>query len=136
MRMVVGDTLDGFTSKLGGMAARYAGLGSTLDDAAMVKKLLDSVPDRLYAAVAGIEQFCDVSTMPFEDALGRLNALDEGCNKSCNLCGEGNLWAPGLGWICLIWRSSFTSFFQLQTASTCSQAPAIAYLTAPSIEQI
>ena len=59
------------------MVARYAGLGSTLDDAAMVKKLLDSVPDRLYAAVGGTEQFCDVSTMPFEDALGRLKAFDE-----------------------------------------------------------
>lgn len=77
LRMAEGDTLDGFAGKLGGMAARFAGLGSTLDDAAMVKKLLDSVPDRLYAAVAGIEQFCDVSTMPFEDALGRLKAFDE-----------------------------------------------------------
>ena len=77
LRMAEGDTLDGFAGKLGGMAARYVGLGSTLDDAGMVKKLLDSVPDRLYAAVAGIEQFCDVSTMPFEDALGRLKAFDE-----------------------------------------------------------
>ncbi|XP_048574751.1 uncharacterized protein LOC125555991 [Triticum urartu] len=75
--MAEGDTLDGFAGKLGGMAAHYAGLGSTLDDAMMVKKLLDSVPDRLYAAVAGIEQFCDVSIMPFEDTLGRLKAFDE-----------------------------------------------------------
>jgi hypothetical protein len=37
------------------MGARYANLGATLDDEAMVKKLLDSVPDRLYPAVAGIE---------------------------------------------------------------------------------
>ncbi|XBI44592.1 hypothetical protein VPH35_109205 [Triticum aestivum] len=77
MRMAEGDTLDGFAGKPGGMAVRYAGLGSTLDDVAMVKKLLDFVPDHLYAAVAGIEQFCNVSTMPFEDALGRLKAFDE-----------------------------------------------------------
>lgn len=32
----------------------------------MVKKLLDTMPVRLYAAVAGIEQFCDVNEMPFE----------------------------------------------------------------------
>uniref|UniRef100_A0A453GT14 Uncharacterized protein n=1 Tax=Aegilops tauschii subsp. strangulata TaxID=200361 RepID=A0A453GT14_AEGTS len=75
--MAEGDTLDAFAGKLGGMAARFAGLGSTLDDAALVKKLLDSVPDRLYAAVAGIEQFCYVSTMAFEEALGRLKAFDE-----------------------------------------------------------
>lgn len=43
----------------------------------MVKKLLDTAPDRLYAAVAGIEQFCDVDKMPFEEALGRLKAFEE-----------------------------------------------------------
>ncbi|XP_044972684.1 uncharacterized protein LOC123440172 [Hordeum vulgare subsp. vulgare] len=71
------ESLDAFAGKISGMAARYAGLGSTLDDAAMVKKLLDALPDRLYAAVAGIEQFCDVSMMLFEDALGRLKVFDE-----------------------------------------------------------
>ena len=35
------------------------------------------MPDRLYPAVAGIEQFCDVASMPFEEALGRLKAFDE-----------------------------------------------------------
>lgn len=68
LRMAEGDTLDAFAGKLGGMATRLAGLGSTLEGAVLVKKLLDSVLDRLYAAVAGIEQFCDVSTMVFEEA--------------------------------------------------------------------
>ncbi|XP_073360639.1 uncharacterized protein [Aegilops tauschii subsp. strangulata] len=77
LRMDGGETLDGFAGKLSSMAARYAGLGSTLEDPAMVKKLLDSVPDRLYAAFAGMEQFCDVSTMPFEEALRRLKAFEE-----------------------------------------------------------
>ncbi|SPT15557.1 unnamed protein product [Triticum aestivum] len=77
LRMADAETLDDFASRLGGMAARYAALGSTLEDAALVKKLLDLVPNRLYAAVAGIEQFCDVDTMAFEDALGRLKAFDE-----------------------------------------------------------
>ena len=31
----------------------------------------------MYAAVAGIEQFCDVETMVFEEALSRLKAFDE-----------------------------------------------------------
>ncbi|XBH89037.1 hypothetical protein VPH35_081016 [Triticum aestivum] len=77
LRMEEGEALDAYAGKIGGMAARYAGLGSTLGDAAMVKKLLDTVPDRLYAAVAGIEQFCDVETMAFEEALSRLKAFDE-----------------------------------------------------------
>ena len=77
LRMAESETLNAFAGRLGSMAARYAARGSILEDAAVVKKLLDSVPDRLYAAVAGIEQFCDVGTMPFEDALGRLKAFDE-----------------------------------------------------------
>ncbi|XP_044412521.1 uncharacterized protein [Triticum aestivum] len=75
--MADAETLDDFAGRLGGMAARYAALGSTLEDAALVKKLLDSVPNRLYPAVDGIEQFCDVDDMVFEDALGRLKAFDE-----------------------------------------------------------
>ena len=75
--MVDGEKLDVFVGKISGMAARYAGLGATLGDAAMVKKLLDSVPDQLYTAVAGIEQFCDVNTITFDEALGRLKAFEE-----------------------------------------------------------
>jgi hypothetical protein len=78
--MAEGELLDDYAGKISGMAARYASLGSTLDDAAMVKKLLDTVPDRLYPAVAGIEQFYDVETMLFEEALSRLKAFDE-CSR-------------------------------------------------------
>ena len=88
LRMAEGDTLDGFAGKLGGMAARFAGLGSTLEGATLVKKLLDSVPDRLYAAVAGIEQFCDVTTMPLEEAPGRLKAFDERLRRGGQAGGE------------------------------------------------
>ena len=70
------------------MATRFPGLGSTLEDAALVKKLLDSVPNRLYAAVVGIEQFCDVSTMAFEEALGRLKAFDEWLRRGGQVDGE------------------------------------------------
>ena len=49
----------------------------TLDDAALVKKLLDTVPDRLFPVVAGIEQFCDTATMAFDEAVGRLRAFEE-----------------------------------------------------------
>ena len=55
LRVDDGDDLYAYVGKVYGMAARYAVLGSTLDDSAMVKKLLDTVPDWLYATVAGIE---------------------------------------------------------------------------------
>jgi hypothetical protein len=75
--MVDSDALDDYAKKISGMAAKFAGLGSTLDDVTMVKKLLDTVPDHLYPAVVGIEQFCNVETMAFQEALGRLKAFDE-----------------------------------------------------------
>ncbi|KAM3405923.1 hypothetical protein ACQJBY_000143 [Aegilops geniculata] len=86
--MADAETLDGFAGRLGGMGARYAALGSTLEDTALVKKLLDSVPNRLYLAVAGIEQFCDVDAMAFEDALGRLKAFDERLRRRGQADGE------------------------------------------------
>jgi hypothetical protein len=78
-KLIMEDTepLDDYAGKISGMAARYAGLGATLDDASMVKKLLDTVTDRLYPAVVGIEQFYNVETMSFEEALSRLRAFNE-----------------------------------------------------------
>jgi hypothetical protein len=71
------ERLDDVAGKISGMAARYASLGSTLSDTDMVKKILDTVPERLYNAVAGIEQFCNPEKMAFEEALGRLKAFEE-----------------------------------------------------------
>uniref|UniRef100_A0A453MI70 Uncharacterized protein n=1 Tax=Aegilops tauschii subsp. strangulata TaxID=200361 RepID=A0A453MI70_AEGTS len=83
-----GDELDEYIGKVSGMAARYAMLGSTLDDSAMDKKLLDAVPDRLYAAVAGIEQFCNVEGMAFKEALRRLKAFEERTRRRVQAGGE------------------------------------------------
>ena len=85
--MADGESLDDYAGKISGMAAKYACLGSTLDDVAMVKKLLDTVPDRLYPAVAGIKQFCDVEKMAFEEALGRLKAFDERSRRRAQITG-------------------------------------------------
>ncbi|KAM3193511.1 hypothetical protein ACQJBY_070252 [Aegilops geniculata] len=86
--MASGDTLDEFAGKLGAMVARFARLGATLEDAALVKKLLDCVPNRLYAAIAGMEQFCDLETLLFDDALGRLKAFDERLRRRGQAGGE------------------------------------------------
>ncbi|SPT19344.1 unnamed protein product [Triticum aestivum] len=75
--MADSEELHMYDGRLMAMAARYANLGETLGDAALVKKLPDTVPDRLFPVVAGIEQFHDVTTMAFDEALGRLRAFDE-----------------------------------------------------------
>ncbi|XP_071679457.1 uncharacterized protein [Lolium perenne] len=75
--MAEGEELDIYAGKIGCMAAKFASLGGTLSDAEMVKKLLDTVPESLFAAVAGIEQFCDVETICFDEVLGRLKAFQE-----------------------------------------------------------
>ena len=90
LRMDDDDDPDAYAGKVYDMAARYAGLVATLDDAAMVKKLLDTVPDRLYAAVAGIEQFCDVEAMAFEEALGRLKAFEERTRRRTQVSGRAS----------------------------------------------
>ena len=59
------------------MFVKYSNVGGSLEDMAMVKKLLDTVPDRFLPVIAGIEQFCNIETMPFEEALSRLKAYEE-----------------------------------------------------------
>ena len=70
------------------MAARFAGLGETLGETELVKKILDTVPDRLFPVVAGIEQFHDVTTMAFDEALGRLRAFGERVRCRLQYSGE------------------------------------------------
>uniref|UniRef100_A0A8R7VJU1 CCHC-type domain-containing protein n=1 Tax=Triticum urartu TaxID=4572 RepID=A0A8R7VJU1_TRIUA len=77
LKMADGEELDVYGGRLAAMAARYTNLRETLGDVALVKKLLDMVPDRLFPVVAGIEQFHDVTTMAFDEALGRLCMFDE-----------------------------------------------------------
>jgi hypothetical protein len=71
------EPIDEYAAKLTSMSVRYSNLGGTLDDAAMVKKLFDTVPERFIAVVAGIEQFYDLKTLVFEEAIGRLKAFEE-----------------------------------------------------------
>jgi len=77
LRMKEDESLDQYAGKLTGMAVRYANLGGTLNDAALVKKLFDTVPDRFINVIAGIEQFFDLNTLAFEEAVGRLKAFEE-----------------------------------------------------------
>jgi hypothetical protein len=60
-----------------GMLVKYSNLGGTLEDAAMVKKLLDTVPERFITVMAGIEQFCDLKSLAFDEVVGHLKAYEE-----------------------------------------------------------
>ncbi|XP_042460716.1 uncharacterized protein LOC122044265 [Zingiber officinale] len=77
LRMKESDTIDEFTGKLSVMSSKFSALGATLEDSSLVKKLLDSVPDKFFPIVVDIEQFHDLETIPFEETIGRLKAYEE-----------------------------------------------------------
>lgn len=92
LRMKEGETIDEFAGKLSGLNSKYNSLGSTLDDSVLVRKLLDSVPDKYLQLVASIEQYADIDTMPFEEATGRLKAYEDRLRlRSENSSGEASL---------------------------------------------
>ncbi|KAL4385163.1 hypothetical protein GQ457_15G023990 [Hibiscus cannabinus] len=77
LRMKETETIGEFTGKLSAMTSKYSTLYVALEDSSLVKKLLESVPDKYFHVVAGIEQFHDLETMPFEDVIGRMKAYEE-----------------------------------------------------------
>ncbi|GJS27934.1 hypothetical protein Tco_0776115 [Tanacetum coccineum] len=56
-------------------AKEFKGLGETLEDKVLVRKLLNSVPKKFLPIVATIEQYQDLDIMSFEEAVGRLTSL-------------------------------------------------------------
>ncbi|KAF5808191.1 putative RNA-directed DNA polymerase [Helianthus annuus] len=77
LRMKETDTIEEFAGKLSGFVSKFSNLGSSLEDEVIVRKLLDSVPNKYLQIVASIEQYSDIETMPFEEAIGRLKAYEE-----------------------------------------------------------
>ena len=77
LKMKEDETIDQFARKLTAMSVKYSNLGGTLEDEALVKKLFDTVPNRFLNVVARIEQFFDLKTVAFDDAVGRLKAFEE-----------------------------------------------------------
>ena len=74
------ESIYAYAGRLTGMSVRYGILGGSLDDAALVKKLFDTVPERYINMVAGIEQFYDLKKLAFDEDVGRLKAYEE-CTK-------------------------------------------------------
>ncbi|KAJ0491189.1 hypothetical protein HanIR_Chr12g0561201 [Helianthus annuus] len=76
-RMKEGETIDEYAGKLSGMISKYSSVGATLEDAELVRKLLDTVTDKYIHLVASMEQYSDVEKMPFEEAIGRLKTYED-----------------------------------------------------------
>ncbi|GJU21072.1 hypothetical protein Tco_1154414 [Tanacetum coccineum] len=52
-------------------------LGKTLDESLLVRKLLDSTPDRFIQIVASIEQTNDLDDITLDEIIGKLKAFEE-----------------------------------------------------------
>ncbi|XP_071740096.1 uncharacterized protein [Rutidosis leptorrhynchoides] len=86
------ETIDECAGKLSGMVSRYNSLGETVNDCVLVRKLLDSVADKFLQLIASIEQYSDIDTIPFEEAIGRLKAYEDRLKlRSNNTNNEGSL---------------------------------------------
>jgi hypothetical protein len=77
IRMKEDDPLDQVVGKLTALSVRCSSLGGSIGDAELVKKLFDIVPERYLTVVAGIEQFYDLKTLAFDEAVGHLKAFEE-----------------------------------------------------------
>ncbi|GKA94427.1 zinc finger, CCHC-type containing protein, partial [Tanacetum coccineum] len=77
LQMKEDDTMDAFTAKLNGYATKAKELGKTLDESLLVRKLLDSTPDRFIQIVASIEQTNDLDDITLDEIVGKLKAFEE-----------------------------------------------------------
>ncbi|XP_076942724.1 uncharacterized protein LOC143612686 [Bidens hawaiensis] len=77
LKMGEKESVEDFAGKVTEYASQFDSLGSPMEEHELVKKLLDSVPNRFIAIVATIEQWADLNTMVFEDCIARLKAFEE-----------------------------------------------------------
>ncbi|PWA48264.1 zinc finger, CCHC-type [Artemisia annua] len=57
--------------------AKFKSLGGTLKDKVLMRKLLNSVPKKFLPIMASIEQYQEIDTMQFEEAVRRITAFEE-----------------------------------------------------------
>nr|GEW84081.1 zinc finger, CCHC-type [Tanacetum cinerariifolium] len=77
-----------YRGKLSSIKAKFKGLGETLEDKILVRKLINSAPKKFLPIVATIKQYQDLDEMTFEEAVGRLTAYEERIKSQDTL--EGN----------------------------------------------
>nr|GEZ21053.1 zinc finger, CCHC-type [Tanacetum cinerariifolium] len=77
LKMNDNESINDFAGKISGIVAKFKSLGSSLEEKVIVRKFLNSVPKKYLPIVAPIEQYFDLETMPFEEAVGRVKAYEE-----------------------------------------------------------
>ncbi|GJZ16522.1 zinc finger, CCHC-type containing protein [Tanacetum coccineum] len=77
LKMKPHESTSEFAGKLSSIQAKFKSLGGTLKDKVLVRKLLNSVPKKFLPIVASIEQYQEIDTMQFEEAVGRITAFEE-----------------------------------------------------------
>jgi hypothetical protein len=78
-RMYMGESekFNEFALKVTTVVNEIRALGTKVEEASVVEKLLCSVPDKFLPIVSTIEQWGDVSTMSVTEVVGRLRAFEE-----------------------------------------------------------
>jgi hypothetical protein len=76
-KMKDNDTIDSFSGKIANLVSKAANLGTVYEDKKLIRKLLGSVPPKYIHLVASIEQFADLKTMSFQEAIGHLKTFEE-----------------------------------------------------------
>lgn len=77
LKMKENETINDFSDKIGGIVAKFKSLGSSIDEEIIMRKLLNSAPKKYLPIIASIEQYSEIETMSFEEAVGRLKAYEE-----------------------------------------------------------
>nr|GEZ34060.1 zinc finger, CCHC-type [Tanacetum cinerariifolium] len=77
LKMKPNEKVSEFGGKLSSIMVKFKGLGETLQDKVLVRKLLNSVPKKFLPIAATIEQYQDLDEMSFEEVVGRLIAYEE-----------------------------------------------------------
>ncbi|XP_076949391.1 uncharacterized protein LOC143622017 [Bidens hawaiensis] len=72
------DKFDDFSTKISQIPSKPSNLAEPFEENTLVRKLLKSVPRKWYISIfATIEQFADIKTLTFHEAVGRLKAFEE-----------------------------------------------------------
>ncbi|KAK1422289.1 hypothetical protein QVD17_25292 [Tagetes erecta] len=71
------ESIDSFTAKINNTITKANELGTTLETSNLVRKLLNSLPDKFIQIVASIEQNTDLDTVSMDEIIGKLKAYEE-----------------------------------------------------------
>jgi hypothetical protein len=72
-----GETVSEFGIRISTLTTNLRVLGDDIDDAEVVKKLLQVVPERLSQAAVSLEMFLDLNKVSIEEVIGRLRVFEE-----------------------------------------------------------